>query len=776
MHFRRGLTACKHLRLVLTFLMILGLLSAGPLLSKAPIAEAQGTQGMPLNPSSSIAASPYFAAKPTSATAPYFAATPYFATTPNFAAAPSITAAPSIAAAPQTAATSELAHVYDAIELKAAIDANNDIVLMSDITIPSTWIASTTVYSGVFDGNGFSLKGDGGDMREPVFRRTDNAVFKNVAFIDFKMTRDKNPTANTFGALVDHFGNSGQKSRMTNCYIQGVFNVTSSIAQVYEATGEIFTYVGAVAGRLDAQEIVGAKGLISSNIQFVDMSWNRSPSVGGLVGTVYTNHFENNELMKGSSITTNSRYVGGLVWGITFPAEGGDMINCKANYRFYNQMTGTTGQIMYGGLCRYINNSRLIDRCTVECEVVGAGANAMTLFGGIACVQDGTLAAQTLSNCSVIFTGDPIATSFGAGILNTNPNTDPIKSIRFDNCYAQINMTAGSGGAGIFLERNYTSNTSGYNITILNSKTKGSINASYNNACLAGIAIAGPSDLQSGVIENCVSEMTLNDTSFRNVRIGGIWVNPSSRNTVNVMTIKDCLFSGNTIISSIDSSANQIYNCDPGNCTGNNNKTTTPGYTDAAGPNGLSIVIPSTYTITVTAGKGGSVTGGGIYQANAAVSLLAAADAGYAFIGWYENNELVSSSPVYNLTAAADRTLEGRFTDIAALTEPQFYDRLGHRLAHLTADALNTTLAYVNKTEREVNLTMIVVLKSPAGRVLKQGVCIKAIAPSETASFQVALDMPENINEMYFIQGYMVNVFLWDTVTLAPVIPMYTFQ
>jgi len=68
------------------------------------------------------------------------------------------------------------------------------------------------------------------------------------------------------------------------------------------------------------------------------------------------------------------------------------------------------------------------------------------------------------------------------------------------------------------------------------------------------------------------------------------------------------------------------------------------------------------YTITATAGTGGTASGGGTFNTNATVILTAMPNIGYAFDGWYENNEkIVDAGTTYTFTATADRMLEARF-------------------------------------------------------------------------------------------------------------------
>ncbi|MCL2343832.1 MAG: S-layer homology domain-containing protein, partial [Firmicutes bacterium] len=74
------------------------------------------------------------------------------------------------------------------------------------------------------------------------------------------------------------------------------------------------------------------------------------------------------------------------------------------------------------------------------------------------------------------------------------------------------------------------------------------------------------------------------------------------------------------------------------------------------------VTVIRVYTITVTAGTGGAVYGGGKFNAGASVTLTAVPRNGDVFDGWYENRVKVSGAgAVYTFTAAADRALEARF-------------------------------------------------------------------------------------------------------------------
>lgn len=59
--------------------------------------------------------------------------------------------------------------------------------------------------------------------------------------------------------------------------------------------------------------------------------------------------------------------------------------------------------------------------------------------------------------------------------------------------------------------------------------------------------------------------------------------------------------------------------------------------------------------------NGGSVTGAGLYEPNAQVSLTATAAANYTFDGWYENGTRISTTSPLTFTASVNRTLVAKF-------------------------------------------------------------------------------------------------------------------
>jgi len=92
-------------------------------------------------------------------------------------------------------------------------------------------------------------------------------------------------------------------------------------------------------------------------------------------------------------------------------------------------------------------------------------------------------------------------------------------------------------------------------------------------------------------------------------------------------------------------------------------------YTASNSPSvsGTAVAIPGSvfgvtaYTISATAGAGGTVSGGRVYNEDTRVTLVAEPDPGCLFDGWYEGGTKVSGDAYYSFTADSDRALEARF-------------------------------------------------------------------------------------------------------------------
>ena len=70
---------------------------------------------------------------------------------------------------------------------------------------------------------------------------------------------------------------------------------------------------------------------------------------------------------------------------------------------------------------------------------------------------------------------------------------------------------------------------------------------------------------------------------------------------------------------------------------------------------------PVNITVSASPAQGGTVTGGGAYTFGETCTLTATANTGYFFIGWTENNEMISNNLEISFVALTDRTFEATF-------------------------------------------------------------------------------------------------------------------
>ncbi|MGN0516068.1 InlB B-repeat-containing protein [Eubacterium sp.] len=78
------------------------------------------------------------------------------------------------------------------------------------------------------------------------------------------------------------------------------------------------------------------------------------------------------------------------------------------------------------------------------------------------------------------------------------------------------------------------------------------------------------------------------------------------------------------------------------------------------------------YTVTVSCSQGGEVEGDGVYAKGEKCTVIARADDGFAFDGWYKNGKRVSSNEVYSFSVNSDTDLEAVFTDYSDVTDYEY--------------------------------------------------------------------------------------------------------
>lgn len=89
-----------------------------------------------------------------------------------------------------------------------------------------------------------------------------------------------------------------------------------------------------------------------------------------------------------------------------------------------------------------------------------------------------------------------------------------------------------------------------------------------------------------------------------------------------------------------------------------------PGSSDPA----LKVLIGKPYSLTVTAGEGGSVSGGDTYNALSEVTVSAKVQPGYRFAGWMKDGKIVSKENPYTFILRKDTNLKAVFQQVGTVT------------------------------------------------------------------------------------------------------------
>ena len=110
--------------------------------------------------------------------------------------------------------------------------------------------------------------------------------------------------------------------------------------------------------------------------------------------------------------------------------------------------------------------------------------------------------------------------------------------------------------------------------------------------------------------------------------------------------------------------------------------------------------IADFYTVTATAGEGGSVEGSGTYEANTIVTLTATPAEHYDFVNWTEGEEVVSTTAEYSFTVTKDIELTANFQEHAKYT--------------ITARAADNTMGYVTGGAADIYVGTNISLKATA--------------------------------------------------------------
>ena len=513
----------------------------------------------------------------------------------------------------------------------------------------------------------FAEKVNGGE-------RDASAVLTDDIVLNEKIEVDENGTV-TNGDKLDRWipiGNSidnpyegnfnGDGHTISGLYIdsnanyQGLFGYVSGSGKIEKlsVSGDINgnRYVGGVVGYNNGGTVTGCifsgSGSVSGN-----------EYVGGIVGDNYPGASVKNCYNTGA-VTGSSNYVGGIVGD-----NSGTVENC------YNTDSGTvTGTDDCVGGVVGLNGG------TVEnCHNIGKVSGKISVGGVV-----GDNSSGSVENC--YNTGKVSNGIYVGGVVGYNAVT-PLGGISVINCYNTGSVSGPDSVSG-----SYVGGVVGWNVSGYGDIPEGIVANCYFlktddvNEKLPGIGEGSGSATEkddtafhSGEVAYLLEQNISDDKKpVWGQTLGGeedslptlVALNPDAAQPVYKVTFKYGYEGApaDEISYSNGSVKFPAFERTGHTLTGWQNEdgqAVTEPITVTADTTYIAEWTANTYTITVTAGSGGTVSGSGEYSEGPEVTVTATPATGYHFTGWMENDRQVSTDATYTFKATGDRTLTAKF-------------------------------------------------------------------------------------------------------------------
>ena len=134
------------------------------------------------------------------------------------------------------------------------------------------------------------------------------------------------------------------------------------------------------------------------------------------------------------------------------------------------------------------------------------------------------------------------------------------------------------------------------------------------------------------------------------------------------------------------------------------------------------VIQQPTVNVSANPVDGGTVSGGGKYDAGSSVTVTASANSGYTFTNWTENGNIVSNSSSYTFTIQSDRTLVANFIKHELTVSPETVT-LGGKTGNSTSFNITSNISWqitgvqdwfsLNKSSGSNNATITVTAEKP---------------------------------------------------------------
>ena len=474
----------------------------------------------------------------------------------------------------------------------------------------------------------------GEDVGGVVGNNSFNATVTNC-YNTGKVSGPDSGSDNNVGGVV---GYNSFSVTVTNCYNTGKVsgpdsgsdNNVGGVVGDNNSTVKNCYNTGAVTGNSYVGGVVGDNSGSVTNCYNTDSGTVKGNNyVGGVVG-------DNNSTVKNcynTGAVTGNSYVGGVVGD-----NSGSVTNC------YNTdsgtVTGSDGRV--GGVVGY-NSSSTVENCYNIGEV--SGLDSGNYVGGVV----GYNISSTVENCYNI--GEVSGNSYVGGVVGYNISSGG--SVSVTGCYflqtADVNKDLpgiGFGGEGQeAIQKTADEFRSGEVAYLLQNGRKAAGEEDPIPQVWGQSALGTEDSLPTLVALNPDAAKEVYQLTFDWHYEGAP---EGTTTTTNVYT------NGSVAIPEINHDRAGYHISSWKDASGAPVTTETAVTADTTY---TAEWTANTYTITVTAGSGGAVSGSGEYSEGTQVTVTATPATGYHFVNWTENGTEVSTEATFTFNATVDRNL-----------------------------------------------------------------------------------------------------------------------
>ena len=338
----------------------------------------------------------------------------------------------------------ELPLIFEGVYFKQTADID-----LSSRSVSGMNIGEYAIFAGVYDGNGFSIKGYSFQNKTMeyknvtlgfgLFLNSQNAVIKNVTMEDYSIKMDYSNMENgiyRISPLISYASNT----TVENCRVSGTI--------VFKGKGKTNSvYVGGIAGVLTDNSTINnchAEGTISLGVSLTNSTeGNNFVCAGGIVSDM-TGAAKISNCMNKSNISveaTGTSEAGVIVrsGGILAWAENVQILNC-ANTGDLNAKSGNTvndaSWVQAGGMIACVNKTANLANCWNAAKITSEGGFVDQPAGPFACYKGEKFSTR---NCSydrklLVIEGDDYPQAYETAFMQSEEFVKMLNQALPDGC------------------------------------------------------------------------------------------------------------------------------------------------------------------------------------------------------------------------------------------------------------------------------------------------------------------------------------------------------